>query len=445
MLPCSKCSAPNSLDSQFCKACGAPLSEDSLAEARIKLDEMIDQGNTLFTEGRTEEAIMIADAAIESNPSYAMAYSLKGLCFERQERLADALECYEKAFALNPDSTLDKIKVAALRHRLEELSKVESEPERWRAFGIAAGVVLFLGALGAAWMYQLNHQTARPTLTAANRPSNIEGFASNPNAAGTSGGATGTNQQAGANPTGTNPAGTNPAGTNQNGTQSSPPVLANGPQSPLTNPITYPPADGGNGQLPLPGGDIGYQPLKVGGQAGVAGSSQSGGQGGTGQAGASQAGSAGGATNSDPNNPAPTLGSGASEAPKGPTKPKEIIDIQVGSAGSTGSGNQMGSVQVGSNNGLAAVRRTAANQYELGQYQSAASTYERLVKMGGDSADVRQRLGQIYARLGKNDKAIENFKSAVQKYQDLIASGTDVSVSKAGLAACRQELKLLGG
>src|SRR5689334_20050982 len=118
MVSCQQCKTPNSLDSAFCKKCGATLSQEDISIAADKLVAMIADGNKLFAEGRTDDAMMVAETAVASNPSSAAALSLKGMCYERKGQLAEALECFERVVELNPDSTLDKLKVNDLKNMM---------------------------------------------------------------------------------------------------------------------------------------------------------------------------------------------------------------------------------------------------------------------------------------------------------------------------------------
>lgn len=426
MFTCTECGTPNPLDSQFCKKCGHSLPADGLAEARVQLDEFVDQGNSFFTEGRTEEAMMVAEAAIEANPAHAMAYSLKGMCCERRGELADALENYEKAIALNPDSAIDKIKVSALRNRLATQIAEESVPDKRRAWFAAVGAFMLIAALGAIFVHQQKEPAPKP-LVASNSNSNISGFTnpgSDPANAGQSNtDATGSGQSQ--NNTGGNP------GANS-GAQA--PVLG-GTGGTLPPNVAWPPNREGS-QLPLPNGEnnlngnIGVQPVNPGGPP--SSTSQTAG------------------SNPDQGSPAPSLGGSATEDPGKPAtkpKPKEIIDIQVGGQ-STSNPNQPGAQGAdnggGIRNGIETLRRVAANQYQLGQFTRAAATYEKLIEIGGDSAGVRQKLGQIYARLKQPDKAIGEYKEAVAKYQALVGQGINVDMNKSALATCQEELRLLG-
>ncbi|HLO97933.1 MAG TPA: tetratricopeptide repeat protein, partial [Fimbriimonas sp.] len=87
-----------------------------IEEEQEKLREIITKGMESFQSGNADEALAIADHAILTNPSYAEAYALKGLAHERKGAYAEALDAYETVVALNPDSTIDKIKLNQLRN-----------------------------------------------------------------------------------------------------------------------------------------------------------------------------------------------------------------------------------------------------------------------------------------------------------------------------------------
>src|SRR6476659_3355802 len=106
MVSCRQCNTHNSLDSVFCKKCGSTILDEDRAIAAEKLSFMIADGNKLFADGRTDDAMMVAETAVASDPSSSAALSLKGMCYERKGQLAEALECFEQVVMLNPDSTL---------------------------------------------------------------------------------------------------------------------------------------------------------------------------------------------------------------------------------------------------------------------------------------------------------------------------------------------------
>ena len=89
MVACKHCSTPNTLDSTFCKRCGTALPEDDVLAGKEKLDALIAEGNKSFNEGRTDEAMAVAETALASNPTSTNALSLKVLCHERRGELAE--------------------------------------------------------------------------------------------------------------------------------------------------------------------------------------------------------------------------------------------------------------------------------------------------------------------------------------------------------------------
>lgn len=146
MVSCKHCLTQNSLDSTFCRRCGTALPEDEILAAKEKLDVLIGQGNTSFNEGRTDEALAVADTALLSNPTSTTALSLKSLCHERRGELAEALECADQIVELNPDSELDKIKRNQLRSKLAISVQLATQPpdKRPALIGAVAAVVLVI-------------------------------------------------------------------------------------------------------------------------------------------------------------------------------------------------------------------------------------------------------------------------------------------------------------
>jgi protein O-GlcNAc transferase len=56
-----------------------------------------------FTRGDLDQALAYDDAAIKLNSRFAMAYNLKGLILEKQDKLEDAIDGYKQAVKLVPD------------------------------------------------------------------------------------------------------------------------------------------------------------------------------------------------------------------------------------------------------------------------------------------------------------------------------------------------------
>jgi len=426
MVSCKVCGCENPLDSKFCKQCGIALSESEIAAAKEKLATIIEDGNLLFTEGRTDEAMMLADEAVQTDPSNAPAISLKGLCFEKLGQVAEAIECYETAVSLNPDNALDRVKLNALRNRLGAASSEVIQPKYNRAYVAAGSAALFVIVVGV--YIGIVAQKSSPQV--------IDSQAANSSTVGFS------NQTPHPDTLGT--AGNTQSGATQQTNSTAPNVTQNSP-NPLQKPIPWsPPTPDSNGSaLPLPGGSSQTNPLD--GKLGIIGDPPV---------------TINTALNPDPN---PVVGSGTqnsatlasssqpssgnsadTSATDAKNKPDDsVIDIQLGNAGQRK--NQPGAQSITDNNGVKALQKVAVDQLQLGNFNGAASSFKKLIQFGGDSPNVEQNLGLCYSKLGSNDKAVNAYKIAATQYQLAASRGINVSANKAGLAVCVQEIKNLGG
>ena len=414
MVSCKQCNILNSLDSAFCKKCGATLDPIDIAIASEKLATMVADGNRLFADGRTEDALMVADTAIASNPSSAAAVSLKGMCLERKGMIAEALECFERVVELQPDSTLDRLKVNDLKNILVvEKFEVKQAPNRRLAAVAALAVIVLFVSVGAI-VAKLNQKGTEidPKLLAMNTPSNdVKTF-------GDLASQTPANQ---------------PLAQPQNQPDNAAP-------SPLQNPVNDPanrPTQRENLNLPRYTGGGMPRPDESGisGQIGpVRVEIPSGGL--------PSATNTSRPPTSQPltRDPDPTT----IEPPKiDPTTtvdpPKNdpgIIEIEV-SKNSGKPANNGGGEVAPTGNGRQALIATARSQMMSGNYSAAANTYERALRAGADSASTNQRLGQCYAQMGRNGDAVAAYNRA--------AAAFEKAGNSQGAEACRQAVKVLGG
>jgi tetratricopeptide (TPR) repeat protein len=120
-----------------------------IEEEQEKLKEIITKGMESFQNGNADEALAIAEHAIMTNPSYAEAYALKGLAHERKGAYAEALDAYETVVALNPDSTIDKIKLNQLRNAFAQRQAGDPKPDRKTAGIMAMAATLLFASVGA--------------------------------------------------------------------------------------------------------------------------------------------------------------------------------------------------------------------------------------------------------------------------------------------------------
>jgi tetratricopeptide (TPR) repeat protein len=148
MVACPKCVINNTLDSAFCKKCGAVLPISMIEEEQEKLKEIVSKGMESFQHGNLDEAMAVAEHSILTNPSYGEAYALKGLVHERKGQYAEALDSYETVVALNPDSTMDKIKLNQLRNAFATRQAGEPKMDRKGALLTASAVAIACLAIG---------------------------------------------------------------------------------------------------------------------------------------------------------------------------------------------------------------------------------------------------------------------------------------------------------
>ena len=90
--------------------------------------------------------------------------------------------------------------------------------------------------------------------------------------------------------------------------------------------------------------------------------------------------------------------------------------------------------------------RTARSQYQVGNYEAAASTYERALASGADPTQVNQRLAQCYEKLGRQSDAVQAYQRSIQALEKAIASGKgDRDRLTTALDSSKQALKVLQG
>jgi len=439
MVSCKQCNTLNSLDSTFCKRCGTTLELTDIAEAAEKLTAMIADGNKLFADGRTEEAMMVAETAVANNPSSAAAISLKGMCHERKGQIAEALECFEKVVELNPDSTLDKIKVNDLRNTLVAHKIEAPKPDRKVAMvaAVAAMVLVVAGGAIVAKAATKPNSTDNSKLVAANNQADPGTH--------TFGDVMGNQQQVqpGAGQGQPNSGQVQPAnGNNGNGgnngnqnDRNDTGDTGNDPGRSHSN-ITLPHIPAGNR---LPGTDetsnAGFGPItftkdQVDGMTGGGHATTNTQQG------------------KQPVDPDPgTLNQGDKQKVEPPKddNPPGIVEINVSKP--QGNPNRGGSDQgAPTANGREALVQAARSQMMAGNYQAAANTYERALRAGAETSSTYQRLGQCYERIGRTSDAITAYQRAASALEAAInAGGGDKAALQNRLDSCRQAIKVLGG
>lgn len=411
MVNCNNCQTKNSLDSKFCRNCGVGLPEDLLKAERENFEELLAEGYRKFSANETEEAFLIAQAAVQASPAHASAQSLLGMCYERKGDLAMALECYEQVLVLNPDSALDKIKVTQLRNSLSSHLLQEAAPTRKRAAlaGVAAAVML--ASLAGAVVAMRGNPAKTETQSVAMNGSagaGAQGFEQT-NRTVTSGppgsGSTGA-KNPGAPIANSNPNGENPEVRNDQG---------------------YTPRIGNSSGRTLPNPDGEITPVRIEGEI----------------PNGPQPNRENTAPPPAPQDPDPEIKD--DQGTKEPEKPKyDPGDIVIKRSQGGPRTNMGGGSDASQPSGTAQLVRSARESFQLGKFADAAKLYERAIREGGDAGSLNQRLGQCYERLGRRDEAIGAYRRAMEAFGNTAKSDPSGRAASA-LDSCRQAIAVLGG
>lgn len=400
MISCKECSTLNSLDSAYCKSCGKPLAAEDALDAREQLDRRLDDAFELFHHGRTEDAAVIADTALASDPGNVRALSLRAMVLERRGMIAEALEAYEAIVARDPNAALERMKVQTLRGVLQKrLASHPSPNPRIRALVAAAATILVItvGAIAA-----ILSSRPTPVTVAQNEPrvkATLDTFAPAPAAK--------------SEPT---KAETKDAKSSETepGTDSAQPPASRLDADVPANALLPKPTTGDSAEVkplnPLPtGAEI--RPIATPPKTEPAQKSD------------------------------PEPSEVATAKPETAAGPPPLVDIQL-SDPSQKSGTD-GAIDA---NGVEALVRTARGQYQVGNYQAAATTYEKALRAGADAAMVNQRLGQCYDKLGRTSDATAAYNRAITALQNAISQGRgNKQLLMAALESSRQALQNLQG
>jgi len=446
MVSCRQCATLNTLDSAYCRKCGVALPAEDVTEAQAKLDSLVAEGFTSFNEGRTDEALAIAERALDSNPTMVLALSLASDVFVRRGDLATALDYADKVVELNPDSDLDRIRRNQLRTRIQSEIRV-SEPDRRSAMVAAVAAVVLvgcIGAIGAKFISQPKPEekgvlvsNLSPGANLVNPAGNLGAANANPNPATTpAGGGTGvgngtpsTTQSAGSGDTGNDTRGddtTNSGYTDRrrnDGQQNFPLARYSGDSLPAVGPTTITPLRPSGPEA----GGVDPQPQPETNPTTEASK-----------------------TKPDPDK---TTEKGLSVAPEPEPDPGQIT-ISVRKAGTSSprpNGTAGGTVPVNNSEaisgaGVQALLRSASQQFQAGNLTASATSYERALANGADPISTNQRLAMVYERLGRNGEAINAYNRVIQAAQAALTSGSgNSSRVQNALDTAKQAVRALGG
>ena len=421
MISCKDCATLNSLDSAFCKKCGKPLAKEEAIDARETLDKQLDHAFELFHHGRTDEAWLNLETCLISDPENLRAISLKGMILERRHLIHEAIACYETIVEKDPNAALERMKLQTLRGQLDT-EKYRSQPmDRRTALMIAVCAGLLVFSIVAAIAYG---SSRRETAVAQNdgvKPSyTIDSFTSQDREQAAKQAAQQQSQTSGQDDS-----------SNANATDQSDPsqqvdtshkVSAAPTGSALPDPTK---TDAASDAKPVnPFANASIKPIDT-----QTDQTQN----------ATNNANIGAPTNTTPNtDPDPST---VTPADTKPADPPPVVDIKL----SNDPGLSEADMAI-DKNGIEALVRTARGQYQVGNYQAAAATYEKALSAGADPAMTNQRLAQCYERLGQTSEAKDAYGRAINAIQNQINGGKgNKDRLLAELNSSQQALKNLQG
>lgn len=407
MSVCKACNTQNTDESRFCKMCGCELKPAGGA-VQIKpeeIDSVLTDGYRLLAEGMVEEAEFIADSILEVEPESSSALALRAAIYEKQDRLEDAIECYEKVVALNPDSTLDRIKLMQLRKKADSLldsEELEARGRNWVAIASAAAAMAVVTGLGVAIAIATAPKKPKEPLVAT---SEVSGFEQS------------RGPESAEPPLPEFQLPQNPVAPYEGTGQISPPDFNPNP-SQARNPRF--PAN------PLAGPVAGANPVWDLNQASVTPERPSG------------AGVSGGGlppildswqtppSNEPATSASPPPGPDPNYLP--PPKPKGKIEITMRNPGSGSGTDREGE--------SANIYRVAMEKMRAGDYRGAIRDFQAALNGSTNPAQIHQFLGQCYKAIGETGNARSHYEEAIRLYE--AAGNTRAAES------CRQALRTLG-
>lgn len=415
MVVCEQCFTKNTLDSRFCKSCGAELNPEEVTKSKESNIKLLAEARKLLDGGRFDEAKLAAEEILSTDPADADAHALLGDVLEAQGDLAGALSAHEKAAELKPDEALEKIKVTHLRNQLAAPAEDDLRSRRRTAALAGAAAVVLVASIASGFaVWSANASAATPqtdgTQVATNAPVDLPAVPQRVRDEAV--GAPQERIQQGPTPV-TGPA-AEPA-TVQGGAREARPLpdvntggllpnpVPNGsfvnPSPPSVEPLR--PADFAVNPTPQP------QPLPRP------------------------------PVTADPD-PTPVRQPESEER-----NPGMISIVPSGAAGgaqSQPSGNQ------GSANEIETLLRVGNDHFIARNYDRAAQAFERAIARGAGGGTVHQNLGRTYQRLGQTQKAVAAYDRAIREYEAQLSSGRgDAGAIRQAIESSRAAIRLLAG
>lgn len=142
---CTDCGTKNSIDSKYCKECGAKINDGyrtmmlSLDDLRAiddqknqeRLTKLLDMAFWHNEAGNLDAAVLACEAALAIHPHSTTAHSLLGTLYEKRGNDAKAVEHLQAVVTLNPDSAADAAKLDQLRRGVHVKAVAPPPLSRW--------------------------------------------------------------------------------------------------------------------------------------------------------------------------------------------------------------------------------------------------------------------------------------------------------------------------
>ncbi len=158
---CQDCNTGNTVDSKYCKECGAKINSGyrtmmlSIQDLPLhqsdedveKLTRLLDMAFWHNQAGNQDAAITACEAALALNPNSTTAHSLLGTLYEKTGHDDKAIRHFEAVLSLNPESQADAAKLDQLRRGVHVRAAAPPLAHQW-----LPPVMLKLGPqLGQKW------------------------------------------------------------------------------------------------------------------------------------------------------------------------------------------------------------------------------------------------------------------------------------------------------
>jgi len=124
-MKCPNCQAENADDSAACAECGARLDVPIPPSDEERARRLVEEAFRLSDEGKLAQAITTCRRAVTANPTSTSAHSLLGILYERAGQRELAIQAYEAALRLSPESAADR---EALQQLISRPAQVEAPP-----------------------------------------------------------------------------------------------------------------------------------------------------------------------------------------------------------------------------------------------------------------------------------------------------------------------------